>query len=249
METGLFRTAVTGSLAAVLLLLLAAPGPLGAQEGCRTGPCHRDTGAGASVHEPVRRGACLPCHKASAQDHPERGGEEFVFAMGGGADLCYSCHLGMKDEIGKAESVHAPVGDGDCLACHFPHDSADRKLLKGSFPEDALEGNPVRRAFAAEDYGLCWNCHDVYGILMASTTTRTAFRNGGDNLHYLHLVGEKGYTCRACHPTHFSGGALLVGRKAGWGEDFVNFTPNAGGGTCAPGCHVPRVYFRGEGGD
>ncbi len=232
---------------ALLLLALAATPALGAEEGCRTGPCHRDVGSGASVHEPLRRGACNHCHKGSLVGHPEREGEEFVFALGGGEGLCYSCHLKMREEGEKAMSVHGPVREGRCLVCHRPHDSSLRRLLRQTFPEDASEGNPVRRAFDPDDYGLCRECHDRYGMLMAKTTTRTAFRNGGDNLHYRHLEGEKGYTCRACHPPHAAKGEHLVGRPAGWAEDFVNYSSKEGGGTCAPGCHVPRVYFRGEG--
>jgi predicted CXXCH cytochrome family protein len=40
--------------------------------------------------------------------------------------------------------VHQPVDDGDCLACHKPHASANKNLLvKGS-------------------EALCWDCHDNF---------------------------------------------------------------------------------------
>ena len=58
-------------------------------------------------------------------------------------DTCADCH----DDIPakQTKSVHQPVDDGDCLACHKPHAVRTKKpWLKKSAP------------------ALCWDCHDNF---------------------------------------------------------------------------------------
>jgi predicted CXXCH cytochrome family protein len=43
-----------------------------------------------------------------------------------------------------AKDVHQPVSDGDCLACHNPHATDKKGLVKKSAP------------------ALCWDCHDNF---------------------------------------------------------------------------------------
>lgn len=232
---------------AIVLLLAVCSIPAiaeGAEEGCRTKICHRGEGQGAATHDPVLHGECRSCHKGGAAGHPDREGEEFTLNFGGGEALCYSCHSDLRDVMKKAISIHPPAADGECLFCHIAHSSDFDNLLRFALPDDPSRGNPRRMPFESGNFALCWECHDVYGVLMQKTMTKTAFRSRGDNLHYLHLSGEKAYTCMACHPAHYSESEGLVGRRSAWGEDFVNFTLSEGGGSCAPGCHVPRSYQR-----
>lgn len=230
---------------ALLIAFWSVPLPSeAAEEGCRTKICHRGEGQGEVTHDPVLHGECRSCHRGGAVDHPDREGEEFGFVFDGGADLCHSCHSALRDEMEKAVSVHPPSDEGKCLTCHIAHSSDFGNLLRRFYPDDSAQGNPLRIPFERGNFALCWECHDVYGVLMPKTMTKTAFRSGGDNLHYRHLSGEKAYTCSACHPAHYSGSDGLVGRMSAWGEDFVNFTPSDRGGSCAPGCHVPRSYLR-----
>jgi predicted CXXCH cytochrome family protein len=50
------------------------------------------------------------------------------------------CHA----DIAKKKDVHQPVGDGECMECHAPHASNNKKLVTKTGP------------------ALCWNCHDNF---------------------------------------------------------------------------------------
>ncbi len=232
--------------ATVLLLALTALRCAGAENGtgCREGPCHRSLDEGAFTHAPFGEGRCRPCHKGSATRHPDGTGAEFSLAFGGGGGLCYSCHREFEEEVNKSGSVHLPVEEGACLRCHDPHASSFRGLLDAYLAEDVSLGVPASGGFGQEDFELCWRCHDVYMVLLEKTTSKTAFRNAGLNLHYLHVSGAKGYTCKACHLSHAADGEKLMGRPMGWTGDFVRYTRLPDGGECSPACHVRRSYTR-----
>jgi hypothetical protein len=77
--------------------------------------------------------------------------------------------------------------------------------------------------------------------------TLTRFRNGDQNLHYLHdNKTERGRTCRACHEVHAAKqkhqirDAVPYGPK-GWMLK-VNFTQTPTGGSCAKTCYETRSY-------
>jgi len=81
----------------------------------------------------------------------------------------------------------------------------------------------------------------------AKTTTLTKFRNGDQNLHYLHVnKDERGRTCRACHEVHASQQKHQIRDAVPYGHTGymlkINFTQTATGGTCAKTCHVTRSY-------
>lgn len=152
----------------------------------------------------------------------------------------------MAGAMAKSVSVHLPVAEGACLGCHEAHTSPYAGLLTRQLTGDSSAGLPVRAMFSREDFSLCWECHDVYMLELKKTTTRTGFRRGPENLHYLHVGGERGYTCRACHAAHGSGGEMLTGRSLEWTEDLVGYSRRPGGGECSPGCHEPRSYSRDE---
>jgi predicted CXXCH cytochrome family protein len=212
--------------------------------GCRTGPCHRGLDEGALTHAPFREGKCRPCHKGSAARQPDGTGAEFSLAFEGGGGLCYTCHRELEEAVKKSGSIHRPVREGACLRCHEPHTSSFRALLEANLAEDVSSGVPASGGFGQEDFELCWRCHDVYMVLLEKTLSRTAFRNAGLNLHYLHVRGEKGYTCKACHRYHAADGEKLIGRPMGWTGDLVRYVKLDDGGECSPGCHVKRSYSR-----
>jgi len=102
----------------------------------------------------------------------------------------------------------------------------------------------MRMAMDVESYTLCWKCHDKYIVVMPKTTSTTSFRDGSRNLHYVHVRGEEGYLCTACHRPHAAGTGKLLERAMDWTEDIVGFEEKSDGGACTPGCHEARGYSR-----
>ncbi len=166
-----------------LALSLSATAPAFA-DSCVTATCHPAIGGLKNLHQPVKDGDCLACHHQTVKEHPIKGGKSFALAAKG-AELCNQCH----DAMGKKKVAHAPVKEGDCLACHNPHGSANRYLL--SVSDDQTE--------------LCLGCHDgapfkqkyVHGPVGAGDCTAC---------HLPHESGEKGLLkkasrelCLTCH--------------------------------------------------
>lgn len=164
--------------------------------------------------------------------------------------LCLGCHgaeapAGMKNlekELKEGKELHGPLRENDCSPCHNPHGSDDVLLLRGAYPREPYQ--PYREGI----YDFCLSCHDKYLLRFKDTTIYTNFRNGNQNLHYVHVVNSrKGRSCRFCHAPHASDGPKLVDKSGSpFGEWKIpirlDLTPT--GGSCAPGCHTPLRYDR-----
>ncbi len=199
--------------------------------------CHEDKFRHKFGHGPVEAGNCLVCHDPHQSDNRK-------LLKLGGAELCFSCH-DRKGMTGK--SVHAPVAKGDCVACHAPHGSNFRKLLRNNFPE------PFYMSYDAENFSLCFGCHNRDIAADQRTDTNTNFRDGDRNLHYLHVnKPDRGRSCKTCHDPHAADQPKLIKKRIpGFGrwEIPINYEKNATGGTCTVGCHKPRSYDRSKAGD
>ena len=111
---------------------------------------NRDT----TAHQPVIDGNCLECHSPHASNF--RGMTRLSTER-----LCYSCHEFERVEVGpkkitmkrKGGSVHPPLLEGDCLACHNAHLSS-----KGRADLLRDDGNK-----------LCSNCHEDVGKVDSRT--------------------------------------------------------------------------------
>lgn len=194
--------------------------------------CHEDKYRHKFGHGPVVAGNCLVCHDPHQSDNRK-------LLKIGGAELCFSCH----DRSGMTgKSVHAPVAKGNCVACHAPHGSQYRKLLRNNFPD------PFYMSYNADNFSLCFGCHNRDIAADRRTDTITNFRDGDRNLHYLHVnKSDKGRSCKTCHDPHAAGQPRLIkARIPGFGrwEIPINFEKTATGGTCTVGCHKPRTYDR-----
>lgn len=190
---------------------------------------------------------CLNCHESHASDHPR-------ILKGDMMDLCLKCHdreikmpggrnlANMKAVFATGASLHGPVAQHNCAACHEIHGGGNFRLLVHEYPPQFYA------PFKEESYALCFSCHDKALVHDERTTALTNFRNGDLNLHFLHVNKEKkGRTCRACHETHASNKANHIREWVLFGEGYklpINFTKLAEGGSCAPGCHVPYEYNR-----
>jgi hypothetical protein len=90
-------------------------------------------------------------------------------------------------------------------------------------------------------------CHEQTIAQEKFTTTLTGFRNGKQNLHYVHVnLKVKGRTCRACHDAHATNNPKHIrdGVPFGAWNLPINFEKTAAGGQCLPGCHQLFKYDR-----
>jgi predicted CXXCH cytochrome family protein len=221
--------------------------------------CHKDVKqlaeAAPHKHSAITTGdACLQCHTAHGSQLAKLMKDQPVKA-------CMTCH-DKKIEVASAADNgngidhvvpamtalvnpkldrHGPIRDGTCSGCHTVHGGTEPKLLAKAYPQSFYT------PFAVEKYDLCFSCHDKQLVLTKDTKGLTNFRNGEDNLHFLHVNRDtKGRTCRACHETHASEHSFHIRESVPFGkwELPVGFKPTKSGGSCAPGCHKEKAYDR-----
>lgn len=169
-------------------------------------------------------------------------------------DLCLSCHSEENAISSKSPKdialelkqtfLHEPLAQGQCAVCHDPHGSKFLTLLVGPYPDT------IYASFEPEMYGLCFSCHDQDLLTSQTTDAATSFRNGSQNLHYLHAtIPRKGRTCKTCHQPHASNGPKLINQSGSSFGDWqmsISFTTAGDGGSCMPGCHRKMGYNRGK---
>jgi predicted CXXCH cytochrome family protein len=212
--------------------------------------CHKDKKewieTAKTKHGALETGKkCLACHDPHMGDYAK----QLVKAP---MDLCLSCHdkpldtptgkiIDMKTYLAENKDKHGPIREKDCSACHNPHGSDNFRMLRKYFP-------PVFYApFDPKNYALCFNCHEKTLVLDPQTTTLTNFRNGDQNLHYLHVNKPvKGRTCRACHEMHATNNPKHIRDAVPFGawELPLNYHKTPDGGSCQPGCHQKFTYDR-----
>jgi len=207
--------------------------------------CHEEGAAQAFGHKPYTGGNCLGCHDAHGSAHA-------ALLLNEEKELCLGCHNRVFQGDGSATSnisrlvkggrqvVHSAINGMGCLICHRAHGSEFRALLVDAYPEEDYV--PA----STEKFGLCFLCHDTGILDEEETEWATGFRNGKQNLHRLHIQGNKGRNCRMCHNLHGSTQPFLVEERVGFGnwEMNLNFVPEEDGGSCLPGCHGKLSYTR-----
>ncbi len=212
--------------------------------------CHepiRELDNAVIVHEPVKTEAkCANCHNPHGSNVPKLLKDNEI-------DLCLSCHdkpmqtpsgpiVNMKALLENNPEHHGPIREGNCTGCHQPHGSQNFRLLSHAYPPRLYS------PFSIEVYKLCFQCHEETLVLNERTATLTDFRNGTTNLHYIHVNQTKGRTCGACHEVHAGTKTKRMKDSVQFGEWLcpIKFEETESGGNCAPGCHVPRGYDRGQ---
>ncbi|MBI5342244.1 MAG: cytochrome c3 family protein [Deltaproteobacteria bacterium] len=105
------------------------------EKGCLE--CHDAPAETGSVHYPVRERQCIACHGPHASNAPRQ-------LVRSGNDLCLGCHGNPRSHHpfgakGKQQVVALVPPDiprnseqFSCLACHLPHQSAERRLFRKS---------------------------------------------------------------------------------------------------------------------
>lgn len=185
------------------------------------------------IHSPIKSDkGCASCHAPHASN-------EAKLLPKTGKDLCLDCHNGL---IQKEQTVlHGPIRDGKCTPCHNPHGSVYNKLLVKEFPTEFYV------SYNENEYGLCFSCHNRDLLRYPKTSYATGFRDGDNNLHYVHVNRkDKGKNCKACHLIHAGGLPKLVVEKAPFGKWKLplGFIKTDTGGSCTPGCHKKFNYDR-----
>jgi predicted CXXCH cytochrome family protein len=199
-------------------------------------PCHGDiedkVTTSPVVHGAVTsEAACASCHSPHASDNAKllRNPEK---------DTCVGCH---KTIVTKNMTVlHGPIADGKCTPCHDPHGGPNPKLLVREFPLDPYV------PYTDQEYALCFGCHKRDLVQYADTSFATGFRDGERNLHFVHVNKPKGRSCVLCHDVHGGNSPKLIAVSVPFGKWSLplKFEKTETGGSCAPGCHQPKVYDR-----
>jgi len=199
-------------------------------------------------HAPVTQPeGCTKCH----DPHSSEGKK--LLAKQPPANLCLSCHdkeiagggghtvSNMAALLATNPDQHGPVRDGDCTACHLGHGGKHVAILAEPYPDRFYA------AFSEETYKLCFDCHEAAAFESAETKDATAFRNGKQNLHYVHVnKPAKGRKCGACHDPHATKNPHHIAdhaRFGGW-EIPIAYRATETGGGCQPGCHRAYRYDR-----
>ena len=188
--------------------------------------------------------SCINCHSPHASAQSKFLKDEINL-------VCLKCHsksiVRKKDkttivdikQLLQKKNVHGAILGGTCIDCHNPHYSTQIALLKSSYTKQGFS------AINSESFNLCFDCHDK-DLFEKENTQYTNFRNGDNNLHYLHLITEKGKSCSSCHNVHASMNEHLIEDVTNFGKWNmpINFKSNDNGGSCFPGCHTEKSYMR-----
>jgi predicted CXXCH cytochrome family protein len=187
---------------------------------------------------------CLACHDPHVSDYVKQLVKQPVETCNMCHDKAFNNHnnkiINMKEYLDINKIHHGPIKQNDCSSCHNTHGSDNFRILRKYFP-------PVfYAAFDPKNYDLCFSCHEKTLVLDPKTTTLTGFRNGSQNLHFVHVNMPKGRTCRACHDAHATNNPKHIRDKVPFGQWGlpVGFEKNADGGSCLPGCHQRFDYNR-----
>lgn len=188
---------------------------------------------------------CIVCHDPHVSNYVKQ-------LVAQPVDLCNSCHdreyvkgnykvINTKELLENNKIHHGPIKEKDCSACHNTHGSKNFRMLRAYFPQVFYSGYNV------ENYAVCFMCHENTLAQDPETDKLTGFRNGKQNLHFVHVNKKiKGRTCRACHDAHATNNPRHVRDAVPFGAWAlpVGFKKTENGGTCLPGCHQLFEYNR-----
>jgi predicted CXXCH cytochrome family protein len=78
--------------------------------------------------------------------------------------VCFACH---DDFLEKAKVKHSPAESGECMSCHEPHESPNKKLLLrvgAALCFDCHEQDDLAKVAAHKipDRDNCISCHDPH---------------------------------------------------------------------------------------
>lgn len=137
-----------------LIFLMVFSMPCFAEDNC-TIKCHQILNE-KNIHPSAY--SCDTCHKPLEHIHPVKNRKGFKLILEV-PSICWTCH----QEPKPLSSVHVPFKQGLCIACHNPHSSEHKGLLKKPYDklclschEDKHKGNFLHGPSASGD---CLYCH------------------------------------------------------------------------------------------
>lgn len=194
--------------------------------------CHPQVMDYKMLHAPVAAGECSACHTPHKNKNKSYIQETETL-------ICYRCHPTV---VSKNDTVfHGEINQGKCQACHAAHGSEYPQLLKAEYSTAYFND------YKSSNYEFCFKCHKLDLLLHPKTSYNTNFRDGKDNLHYVHVNRTlKGRSCKFCHEIHSGTLPKLMAETVPFGQwDMpINFIISENGGQCSPGCHAPASYQR-----
>ncbi len=176
--------------------------------------CHETLGKKKVVHEPVKEGDCLACHK------PHGASGRFLLDVSEDqTELCLRCHDGAPL---KQKFVHGPVAVGACTKCHDPHESNEAYLSRIPARERCLKchadfAKAMKEAkviHAPVLLNQCHSCHDPHGASLPNLLTKgmpdlciychkkIADKMVKAKVPHKPLLQQGG--CATCHSAHFA---------------------------------------------
>jgi predicted CXXCH cytochrome family protein len=186
--------------------------------------CHTGLSRRIFTHGPITVGGCLPCH--DYQSFPNK-----YELRSQGAELCYSCHDRVREQISKSSFIHGPVAAGFCVVCHDPHGANERFLLVKkadrlcvSCHQDMLSELAKPFLHKPIEQGSCTGCHDPHAaneskfLVQPRATLCDKCHDvvGSRHLHKTGIVAKTEFppgtplspegttTCYTCHYFHAS---------------------------------------------
>lgn len=191
---------------------------------------------------------CVLCHGEVSLSHTDQEKVKDVSSTIN-RDICYECHLGLKDEMTTSIYYHFSDINNRCIECHIVHNSSGLKW----FTREYVRGHKYeyRADYTTEIYALCWKCHDAVLAETEYTYRYTNFRDHNRNMHFLHSNKKKGITCRTCHQQiHGSSNKEMVEAKPIYNMVYMKpgvyiFSSIENGGNCrGVMCHRETSYDR-----
>lgn len=176
---------------------------------CTTGGCHADVVSRRFLHGPVGQRSCEPCHlDLEPRDHTFRFPDDRE-------KLCYRCHA-----VEMRDVIHDPVAKGDCTACHDPHGSSRKMMLKLDPATELCQSCHEDRGYREKRFvhgpvavGACIVCHEPHSSWHASLLVKQpsevcnachgAVRTALGTKRYMHPPVAEGL-CLRCHDPHAS---------------------------------------------
>lgn len=107
-----------------------------------------------------------------------------------GNDLCFECHVDMKEAFAGAKHIHKPAS-GNCIQCHNPHSNDSPFMLAKDVPEQCftchkdiqdVTSKALIKHQALDTEKKCLNCHSPH-----------------DAPHAMQLKDEPMSLCLTCH--------------------------------------------------
>lgn len=236
---------------------------------CSTTGCHQNYTQKSVLHRPLRAKGCHVCHTVSPEgvapakpaDHPKLLPIEKKEINAS----CAACHDTQEIVGGTHAVIHAPIRDESCVACHDPHASDFKHLLRSKpGSEQCMQCHEKMEHVLSQksahspvlhEKAACLNCHTPHvsnhSKLLKKSEKQTCLECHGRDAHFSEQLARKGSVhspvakgeCSACHSAHGSEHTALLKKK--FNPALYVRNSDAEFALCMS-CHKEKTQFRQE---